>query len=71
MRSIGGPPLDQPDPIDVGDIIATHRLPWSASDLGRFLGRLADEWVGYQLQARVGSNGIEVLVESISDDGMA
>lgn len=73
MKGIGGPALDQPEPIDVGDIVATHKLPCDPSKLGYFLSRLAEEWDGYTLSVRTCEFGVAVYVESIesetSDDG--
>ena len=50
--NIGDLQLDQPEPIDVGDLVWKHRLPWDAVVISTQLALAAQEWDGYELAVR-------------------
>ena len=65
--TVGDMPLDQPDPVGVGDVIAWRRLPVEVDELADWLSRLAGEWLDCELHARVASGRLEVFIAGMED----
>ena len=65
--TVGDMPLDQPDPIDVGDVIAWTHLPREASELADWLAKVAGDWLDCELRARPVGDRPELFVAAIDE----
>lgn len=65
--TVGDMPLDQPDTVTVGDVIAWRKLPVELTELADWLSRLAGEWLDCELRARQAGDRLEVFVAAMED----
>ena len=64
----GERPLDQPEPIDIGDLIAFRKAPIEDVDaLLRWLREIRAEWSEFRLNVRLTDRGLEVVVAGLPD----